>query len=74
MDAAPDVDKLEKDFIESTNKIKTLCETISRLESKLENANSQLEIFSRKCEQLSKENEQLRGIEDDLSKQVFILK
>lgn len=68
--AAPEVDKMEKDLIESNEKVKQLCDTISRLELKLKDVNTQLELSNSKCDQLSKDNEKLCGIEDDLSKQV----
>jgi len=61
---------MEKDLIESNEKVKQLCDTISRLELKLKDINTQLELSNSKCDQLSKDNEKLRGIEDDLSKQV----
>lgn len=75
MDAAPAVDKLETDLIESNEKVKSLCEDISRLESRLEDVNNKLELSNTKCDQLSKDNEKLHSIEDDLSKQVnyFVL-
>lgn len=62
---------MEKDLIESNEKIKLLCETISRLELKLKDVNIKLEQSNNKCDQLSKDNEKLHGIEDDLSKQVW---
>ncbi|XP_027851398.2 nucleoprotein TPR-like isoform X1 [Aphis gossypii] len=71
--AAPEVDKMEKDLIESNEKVKQLCDTISRLELKLKDVNTQLELSNSKCDQLSKENEKLHGIEEDLSKQVCFL-
>jgi hypothetical protein len=61
---------MEKDLIESNEKVEQLCDTISRLELKLKNVNIQLELSNTKCDQLSKDNEKLHGIEDDLSKQV----
>uniref|UniRef100_A0A2S2PQR5 NUA/TPR/MLP1-2-like domain-containing protein n=2 Tax=Schizaphis graminum TaxID=13262 RepID=A0A2S2PQR5_SCHGA len=71
--AAPEVDKMEKDLIESNEKVKQLCDTISRLELKLKNVNTQLELSNTKCDQLSKDNEKLHSIEDDLSKQICFL-
>lgn len=73
MDAAPAIDKLENDLTESNEKVKSLCENISRLESRLEDVNQKLEFSNTKCDQLSKDNEKLRGIEEDLSKQVNYL-
>ena len=61
---------MEKDLIESNEKVKQLCETISRLELKLKDVNNKLELSNTKCDQLSKDNKKLQGIEDDLSKQV----
>lgn len=74
MDAAPDVDELEKNLFESNEKVKTLCDTVSRLEFRLKDISSKLENSNLKCDQLSKENEKLCRIEDDLSKQVSIKK
>eukprot|EP00102_Acyrthosiphon_pisum_P012409 XP_008181542.1 PREDICTED: nucleoprotein TPR [Acyrthosiphon pisum] len=71
--AAPEVDQMEKDLIESNEKVKQLCETISRLELKLKDVNNKLELSNTKCDQLSKDNKKLQGIEDDLSKQVCFL-
>lgn len=73
MDAAPAVDKLENDLIESNEKVKSLCENSSRLEAKLEDVCNKLKLSNTKCDKLSKENENLRGIENDLSKQVNYL-
>lgn len=61
-------------MFESNEKVKTLCDTVSRLEFKLKDTNDKLEYSNLKCDQLSKENEKLRSIEDDLSKQVNIIK
>lgn len=61
---------MEKDLIESNEKVKQLCETISRLELKLKDINNNLELSNAKCDQLSKDNKKLQSIEDDLSKQV----
>ncbi|XP_022171411.1 nucleoprotein TPR-like isoform X3 [Myzus persicae] len=73
--AAPEVDQMEKDLIESNEKVKQLCETISRLELKLKDVNNKLELSNTKCDQLSKDNEKLHAIENDLSNQVcFILR
>lgn len=71
--AAPEVDQMEKDLIESNEKVKQLCETISRLELKLKDVNNKLELSNTKCDQLSKDNKKLQSIEDDLSKQVCFL-
>ncbi|XP_025205590.1 nucleoprotein TPR [Melanaphis sacchari] len=71
--AAPEVDKMEKELIESNEKVKQLCDTISRLELKLKDVSTQLELSNTKCDQLSKDNEKLHGIEEDLSKQVCFL-
>lgn len=57
-------------MVESNEKVKTLCDTVSRLECKLSDVNNQLVLSNKKCDQLTKDNEKLRGIEDDLSKQV----
>jgi len=70
MDASPEIDKLEKDLLESNEKVKTLCDTISRLELKLKDVNNKLEYCNSQCDELSKENIRLHSIEDDLSKQV----
>jgi len=61
---------MEKDLIESNEKVKQLCETISRLELKLKDVNNKLELSNTKCDQLSKDNKKLQSTEDDLSKQV----
>lgn len=71
LDAAPGIDKLENNFIESNKKVKTLCETVSNLEFKLKEVSSQLVLSNKKCDQLTKDNKKLRCIEDDLSKQVI---
>ncbi|XP_050441789.1 nucleoprotein TPR-like [Adelges cooleyi] len=73
LDEAPDVDKLEKNLLEANEKIKILCETISRLEVELNNVSSQLRSTNEACELLSKENKRLQYTEDDLSKQVCFL-
>lgn len=70
MEAGPGVDKMENDLIESNHKVKTLCETISILESRLNDIKSQLDFSNTKNEQLLIENEKLRCTEEDLSKQV----
>lgn len=61
-------------MFESNEKVKTLCETVSKLELQLEDVVNRLELSNEKCEELSKENYKLRGTEDDLSKQVNYLK
>lgn len=61
-------------MFESNEKVKTLCDTVSRLEFRLKDTNDKLEYSSLKCDQLSKDNEKLHIIEDDLSKQVSIIK
>lgn len=55
---------------ESNEKVKVLCDTVERLELKLNDVSHQLELSNLKCDQLTKENEKLCSIEDDLSKQV----
>jgi len=61
---------MEKDLIESNEKVKQLCETISRLELKLKDVHNKLELSNTKCDQLSKDNEKLSAIQNDLSNQV----
>lgn len=61
---------MEKDLIESNEKVKQLCETISRLELKLKDINNNLELSNAKCDQLSKDNKRLRSIKVDLDNQV----
>lgn len=61
---------MEKDLIESNEKVKQLCETISRLELKLKDVNNKLELSNTKCDQLSEDYKKLQSTEDDLSKQV----
>lgn len=56
---------------ESNEKVKVLCDTVERLELKLNDVSNQLKLSHLKCDQLTKENEKLCGIEDDLSKQVY---
>jgi len=63
---------MEKDLIESNEKVKQLCETISTLESKLKDVNNKLELSNTKCDQLSEDNKKLHNIEEDLSKQVRV--
>jgi len=64
---------MESDLCESNEKVKTLCETVIQLENKLNDSNNQLKVYQMKCDQLSKDNEKLSGIEEDLSKQVCLL-
>lgn len=40
------------------------------MEFRLKDVNNKLLLSNSKCDQLSKDNEKLHGIEDDLSKQV----
>jgi len=65
---------MEKDLIESNEKVKQLCETISKLELKLKDVNNKLELSNSKCDQLSEDNKKLHNIEEDLSKQVRVKK
>lgn len=60
MNASPCVVKMEKD----------LSLPISVHELKLRDVNNQLNLSILKCEKLTKDNEKLSRIEDDLSKQV----
>ncbi|XP_050525478.1 nucleoprotein TPR-like [Daktulosphaira vitifoliae] len=73
LDEAPDVDKLEKDLQESNNKVKTLCETVIKLESELDNITSKLKSAEEDYKQLLNENKRLQSTEDDLSKQICFL-
>lgn len=56
---------------ESNEKVQVLCDTVERLEFKLNDVSNQLQLSNSKCDQLTKENEKLCSIEDDLSKQVY---
>lgn len=62
---------MENDLIVSNEKVKTLCETVQRLELKLKDVSSKLENSNIECDKLSKENEKLRLTEEDLSNQVY---
>lgn len=72
--AAPDVDKLESDLIVSNEKVKTLCETVQRLELKLKDVSTKLGNSIANCDQLSIENRKLCSTQEDLSNQVYYLK
>lgn len=74
MDAGPDVDRLENSLIKSNEKIHILCDKIAQYELMLKDVNNKLEYSDAKCDQLSKDNERLCDIENDLSKQVYYYK
>lgn len=71
MEAAPHVDKLENDLIESKDKENKLSFIVSRLERKLNDVNDMLKCSNVKCDQLLIDNENLRNIEDQLNFQVY---
>lgn len=62
---------METNLSESNEKVKVLCDTVERFELKLNDVSNQLELSNLKCDRLTKENENLCSIEDDLSKQVY---
>lgn len=64
---------MEKDLVESNHKLKTLNESISVYELKLRDVSNELKLSITKCEQLTKDNEKLSNIKNDLSNQVNYL-
>lgn len=74
MDASPSIEKLENDLIESNEKVKTLCDSNSRLELLLTESNNKLELSIKRCNEILNNNIKLSAIEDDLSRQVIFNK
>lgn len=61
---------MENDLAESKEKLHQSYQTISNLESKLNDVNQKLEVSNKKNDQLLRFSEKLKGNAEDLNRQV----